>query len=158
MWPLFVPVCVSVFFSQSQLSACSKALESSEELLELANQTLCSSETDGFTQVTDPCRRRWCHTAALFPLLALWLMVDFTVHIYDLICPLGVMLPAILTKPPATFFCVQWQHDGLRLSYLFAPYLSFSFPSLLLLSRRPKTLRIGIVLSHPLLPICHSLL
>ncbi|KAI3368929.1 hypothetical protein L3Q82_025894, partial [Scortum barcoo] len=35
---------------QSQLTACSKALESSEELLELANQTLCSSETDGFTQ------------------------------------------------------------------------------------------------------------
>ncbi|XP_030640775.1 fibronectin type III and SPRY domain-containing protein 1 [Chanos chanos] len=35
---------------QSQLSACTKALESSEELLELANQTLCSSETDGFTQ------------------------------------------------------------------------------------------------------------
>ncbi|XP_072294341.1 fibronectin type III and SPRY domain-containing protein 1 [Eucyclogobius newberryi] len=35
---------------QSQLSAGSKALESSEELLELANQTLCSSETDGFTQ------------------------------------------------------------------------------------------------------------
>uniref|UniRef100_H2VC56 Fibronectin type III and SPRY domain containing 1 n=1 Tax=Takifugu rubripes TaxID=31033 RepID=H2VC56_TAKRU len=39
---------------QSQLSAGSKALESSEELLELANQTLCSSETDGFTQVTHP--------------------------------------------------------------------------------------------------------
>uniref|UniRef100_A0A8C9WZJ0 Fibronectin type III and SPRY domain-containing protein 1 n=1 Tax=Sander lucioperca TaxID=283035 RepID=A0A8C9WZJ0_SANLU len=38
---------------QSQLSACSKALESSEELLELANQTLCSSATDGFNQVTD---------------------------------------------------------------------------------------------------------
>ncbi|PWA20991.1 hypothetical protein CCH79_00007345 [Gambusia affinis] len=36
---------------QNQLSACSKALESSEELLELANQTLCSSETDGFTQI-----------------------------------------------------------------------------------------------------------
>uniref|UniRef100_A0A4W4GSD7 Fibronectin type III and SPRY domain-containing protein 1 n=1 Tax=Electrophorus electricus TaxID=8005 RepID=A0A4W4GSD7_ELEEL len=36
---------------QNQLSACAKALESSEELLELANQTLCSSETDGFTQV-----------------------------------------------------------------------------------------------------------
>uniref|UniRef100_A0AAQ4PTX1 Fibronectin type III and SPRY domain containing 1 n=1 Tax=Gasterosteus aculeatus aculeatus TaxID=481459 RepID=A0AAQ4PTX1_GASAC len=36
---------------QSQLSACSKALESSEELLELANQTLCSSETEGFNQV-----------------------------------------------------------------------------------------------------------
>uniref|UniRef100_A0AAV2KS84 Uncharacterized protein n=1 Tax=Knipowitschia caucasica TaxID=637954 RepID=A0AAV2KS84_KNICA len=35
---------------QSQLSACSKALESSEELLEVANQTLCSSETDGFAQ------------------------------------------------------------------------------------------------------------
>uniref|UniRef100_A0A3B5PYZ8 Fibronectin type III and SPRY domain-containing protein 1 n=1 Tax=Xiphophorus maculatus TaxID=8083 RepID=A0A3B5PYZ8_XIPMA len=35
---------------QNQLSSCSKALESSEELLELANQTLCSSETDGFTQ------------------------------------------------------------------------------------------------------------
>ncbi|KAA8590041.1 hypothetical protein FQN60_013406 [Etheostoma spectabile] len=35
---------------QSQLSACSKALESSEELLELANQTLCSSTTDGFNQ------------------------------------------------------------------------------------------------------------
>ncbi|XP_014891584.1 fibronectin type III and SPRY domain-containing protein 1 isoform X3 [Poecilia latipinna] len=38
---------------QNQLSACSKALESSEELLELANQTLCSSETDGFTQRDD---------------------------------------------------------------------------------------------------------
>ncbi|XP_076135095.1 fibronectin type III and SPRY domain-containing protein 1 [Alosa pseudoharengus] len=35
---------------QNQLSACTKALESSEELLELANQTVCSSETDGFTQ------------------------------------------------------------------------------------------------------------
>ncbi|XP_014071920.1 fibronectin type III and SPRY domain-containing protein 1 isoform X3 [Salmo salar] len=35
---------------QSQLSACSKALESSEELLEVANQTLCSSEADDFTQ------------------------------------------------------------------------------------------------------------
>uniref|UniRef100_H3D6M3 Fibronectin type III and SPRY domain containing 1 n=1 Tax=Tetraodon nigroviridis TaxID=99883 RepID=H3D6M3_TETNG len=35
---------------QSQLSACSKALESSEELLELANQALCSSETNAFTQ------------------------------------------------------------------------------------------------------------
>ncbi|XP_028856359.1 fibronectin type III and SPRY domain-containing protein 1 isoform X2 [Denticeps clupeoides] len=35
---------------QNQLSACTKALESSEELLELANQTLCSSEADGFTQ------------------------------------------------------------------------------------------------------------
>uniref|UniRef100_A0A9J8AD32 Fibronectin type III and SPRY domain containing 1 n=1 Tax=Cyprinus carpio carpio TaxID=630221 RepID=A0A9J8AD32_CYPCA len=35
---------------QSQLSACTKALESSEELLELANQTLCSSENDSFTQ------------------------------------------------------------------------------------------------------------
>ncbi|XP_065102804.1 fibronectin type III and SPRY domain-containing protein 1 isoform X1 [Paramisgurnus dabryanus] len=35
---------------QNQLSACTKALESSEELLELANQTLCSSENDSFTQ------------------------------------------------------------------------------------------------------------
>ncbi|KAM8890091.1 fibronectin type III and SPRY domain-containing protein 1 [Synchiropus splendidus] len=35
---------------QSQLSAGSKALESSEELLELANQTLCSSQTDSFSQ------------------------------------------------------------------------------------------------------------
>uniref|UniRef100_A0A8B9HU81 Fibronectin type III and SPRY domain-containing protein 1 n=1 Tax=Astyanax mexicanus TaxID=7994 RepID=A0A8B9HU81_ASTMX len=35
---------------QNQLSACTKALESSEELLELANQTLCSTETDGFSQ------------------------------------------------------------------------------------------------------------
>ncbi|XP_051757980.1 fibronectin type III and SPRY domain-containing protein 1 isoform X3 [Ctenopharyngodon idella] len=35
---------------QSQLSACTKALESSEELLELANQTLCSSENDSFTR------------------------------------------------------------------------------------------------------------
>ncbi|TRY95202.1 hypothetical protein DNTS_010014 [Danionella cerebrum] len=35
---------------QSQLSSCTKALESSEELLELANQTLCSSEIDSFTQ------------------------------------------------------------------------------------------------------------
>uniref|UniRef100_A0A3P8VFT5 Fibronectin type III and SPRY domain containing 1 n=1 Tax=Cynoglossus semilaevis TaxID=244447 RepID=A0A3P8VFT5_CYNSE len=38
---------------QSQVTACSKALESSEELLELANQTLCSSETDGFSQVKE---------------------------------------------------------------------------------------------------------
>lgn len=39
-------------FPQNQLSACTKALESSEELLEVANQTLCSSANqDGFTQV-----------------------------------------------------------------------------------------------------------
>ncbi|GAA6078901.1 fibronectin type III and SPRY domain-containing protein 1 isoform X1, partial [Tachysurus ichikawai] len=37
-------------FPQNQLSTCTKALESSEELLETANQTLCSSETDGFAQ------------------------------------------------------------------------------------------------------------
>ncbi|KAK3540373.1 hypothetical protein QTP70_030205, partial [Hemibagrus guttatus] len=36
---------------QNQLSTCTKALESSEELLEMANQTLCSSEMDGFSQV-----------------------------------------------------------------------------------------------------------
>uniref|UniRef100_A0A8C6WNS1 Fibronectin type III and SPRY domain containing 1 n=1 Tax=Neogobius melanostomus TaxID=47308 RepID=A0A8C6WNS1_9GOBI len=47
---------------QSQLGACSKALESSEELLELANQTLCSSETDGFNQIL--CNNEWY----LFPL------------------------------------------------------------------------------------------
>ncbi|KAI5610434.1 fibronectin type III and SPRY domain-containing protein 1, partial [Silurus asotus] len=35
---------------QNQLSACTKALESSEELLDVANQMLCSSETDGFGQ------------------------------------------------------------------------------------------------------------
>ncbi|XP_057213481.1 fibronectin type III and SPRY domain-containing protein 1 [Triplophysa rosa] len=35
---------------QNQLSACTNALESSEELLELANQTLCSSENDSFIQ------------------------------------------------------------------------------------------------------------
>ncbi|KAK1152618.1 fibronectin type III and SPRY domain-containing protein 1-like [Acipenser oxyrinchus oxyrinchus] len=36
---------------QTQLSACTKALESSEELLELANQTLCTAESDDFIQV-----------------------------------------------------------------------------------------------------------
>ncbi|KAJ8378572.1 hypothetical protein AAFF_G00238770 [Aldrovandia affinis] len=35
---------------QGQLSACTKALESSEEQLELANQTLCSSKMAGFKQ------------------------------------------------------------------------------------------------------------
>ncbi|KAI1891649.1 hypothetical protein AGOR_G00145950 [Albula goreensis] len=35
---------------QNQLSACTKALESSEELLEVTNQTLCSSNADGFIQ------------------------------------------------------------------------------------------------------------
>ncbi|KAJ8362927.1 hypothetical protein SKAU_G00117580, partial [Synaphobranchus kaupii] len=35
---------------QSQLRACTKALESSEEQLELANQTLCNSQMDGFNQ------------------------------------------------------------------------------------------------------------
>lgn len=35
---------------QTQLSACTKALESSEELLELANQTLCTAESDDFIQ------------------------------------------------------------------------------------------------------------
>lgn len=44
-------VCLDTVFPQNQLSACTKALESSEELLEVANQTLCSSETDGFAQV-----------------------------------------------------------------------------------------------------------
>lgn len=82
---LYVCVCVCVC-AQSQLSACSKALESSEELLELANQTLCSSETDGFTQVTDP-----VSLPQLFPLLAVLFfflilfqrsIVDFIVHVY----------------------------------------------------------------------------
>ncbi|KAK1801279.1 hypothetical protein P4O66_022680, partial [Electrophorus voltai] len=44
---------------QNQLSACAKALESSEELLELANQTLCSSETDGFTQAAKDIKDRY---------------------------------------------------------------------------------------------------
>ncbi|XP_069041978.1 fibronectin type III and SPRY domain-containing protein 1 [Lepisosteus oculatus] len=39
-----------IYELQSQLTACTKALESSEELLELANQTLCSAETDSFNQ------------------------------------------------------------------------------------------------------------
>lgn len=44
-------MCFCTVFPQNQLSACTKALESSEELLEVTNQTLCSSEMDGFTQV-----------------------------------------------------------------------------------------------------------
>ncbi|MEQ2166073.1 Fibronectin type III and SPRY domain-containing protein 1 [Goodea atripinnis] len=55
---------------QNQLSACSKALESSEELLELANQTLCSSETDGFTQAAKDIKDRYStqpSIACLFP-------------------------------------------------------------------------------------------
>ncbi|OCU00340.1 fibronectin type III and SPRY domain-containing protein 1 isoform X2 [Xenopus laevis] len=39
-----------IYELQNQLTACTKALESSEELLETANHTLLSSETDGFTQ------------------------------------------------------------------------------------------------------------
>ncbi|MEE6526796.1 hypothetical protein FKM82_027664 [Ascaphus truei] len=39
---------------QNQLAACTKALESSEELLETANHTLTASEADGFSQVPAP--------------------------------------------------------------------------------------------------------
>ncbi|XP_048832014.1 fibronectin type III and SPRY domain-containing protein 1 [Brienomyrus brachyistius] len=39
-----------VYELQNQVSTCTKALESSEELLELANHTLCSSAMDGFNQ------------------------------------------------------------------------------------------------------------
>lgn len=35
---------------QNQLTVCTKALESSEELLEFANQTLDHTDTDGFNQ------------------------------------------------------------------------------------------------------------
>ncbi|KAL4634730.1 fibronectin type III and SPRY domain-containing protein 1 [Arapaima gigas] len=43
-----------VYELQNQLSACTRALDSSEELLETANQMLCCSETDGFGQVGGP--------------------------------------------------------------------------------------------------------
>lgn len=113
-------------FSQSQLSACSKALESSEELLELANQTLCSSETDGFTQVSDRplcCCCNGCCTVSPCSLFR----TEFLMIRGEFLC--GVMLPVILTQMPATCFCVKCQHDGLQLSFLFAPYLfsPFSF-------------------------------
>uniref|UniRef100_A0A6I8QBU1 Fibronectin type III and SPRY domain-containing protein 1 n=1 Tax=Xenopus tropicalis TaxID=8364 RepID=A0A6I8QBU1_XENTR len=39
-----------IYELQNQLTACTKALESSEELLETANHTLSASETDGFSQ------------------------------------------------------------------------------------------------------------
>lgn len=38
---------------QNQLAACTKALESSEELLETANQTLQGAENHDFNQVTN---------------------------------------------------------------------------------------------------------
>ncbi|KAG7456881.1 hypothetical protein MATL_G00240520 [Megalops atlanticus] len=70
---------------QNQLSACTKALESSEELLELANQTLCSSEPDGFNQAAKEIK----HSVTMAPAFRLSLkakvshnmshmMVDFT--------------------------------------------------------------------------------
>ncbi|OCT97443.1 hypothetical protein XELAEV_18009668mg, partial [Xenopus laevis] len=40
-----------IYELQNQLTACTKALESSEELLETANHTIVASETDGFSQV-----------------------------------------------------------------------------------------------------------
>lgn len=141
------PFDCKLVFSQSQLSACSKALESSEELLEMANQTLCSSETDGFTQVTDS------HAAAPFD-------VNFSVHIRFNLSSLCCHTSSDFNMATGSFFVLNDNMMGsysvlssLRVSPLF--FLSLS---VLLLSRRPKTLRIGIVLSNPLLSFCHSLL
>lgn len=144
-------------FSQSQLSACSKALESSEELLELANQTLCSSETDGFTQVSDRllcCCNGYCTVSPPCSLI----ITEFLMISCEFLC--GVILPVILTQIPATFFVLNDNMMGSNsvFSSFHISSLLFSFPSVLLLSRRPKTLRIGIVLSHPLFCFCRSLL
>lgn len=38
-------------YSQNQLAACTRALESSEELLETANQTLQATDSEDFPQV-----------------------------------------------------------------------------------------------------------
>ncbi|MBN3285998.1 FSD1 protein, partial [Polyodon spathula] len=69
---------------QTQLSACTKALESSEELLELANQTLCTAESDDFNQVC-VCVRvcvRACVRVCVFSIFTSvdmsHLMVDFS--------------------------------------------------------------------------------
>lgn len=149
---------VSWCFSQSQLSACSKALESSEELLEMANQTLCSSETDGFTQVT--ARASLCCNAD--PLTHWIVNGEYHcpyIHVYNLICPsCGILLAVMLTKPPATFLHQMTTWQAPTQFSLRSVSLLFSFPPVLLFSRRPKTLRIGIVLSHPLLPFIHSFL
>jgi hypothetical protein len=42
---------VSLYCPQNQLAACTRALESSEELLETANQTLQASDSEDFSQV-----------------------------------------------------------------------------------------------------------
>lgn len=44
---------VSLYCPQNQLAACTRALESSEELLETANQTLQASDSEDFSQVGD---------------------------------------------------------------------------------------------------------
>lgn len=44
--PPSVPCC-----PQNQLAACTRALESSEELLEMANQTLQATDSEDFPQV-----------------------------------------------------------------------------------------------------------
>lgn len=158
---------VPLFFQsppQSQLSACSKALESSEELLELANQTLCSSETDGFTQVTHR-HGCWRPAAAACPSACSFIIYEMTDGGFDrpytqvdLSSSLCHAASCYNKKPTSDFFCVcsvttWWAPTQFSLSLRIS-----SFPSLLLLSRRPKTLRIGIVLSHPLLPFCHRFL
>lgn len=42
---------VLLYCLQNQLAACTRALESSEELLETANQTLQASDSEDFSQV-----------------------------------------------------------------------------------------------------------
>lgn len=119
-------------FSQSQLSACSKALESSEELLELANQTLCSRETDGFTQVSDRLTLLLSLLLHCPPPRSLfvteYLMISGEFH-----C--GVILPVILTQIPATLFVLNDNMMGsnsvlssLHISLLFPFPLCFSSP------------------------------
>ncbi|XP_053317717.1 fibronectin type III and SPRY domain-containing protein 1 isoform X2 [Spea bombifrons] len=74
-----------IYELQNQLTACVKALESSEELLETANQTLTACETDGFSQAAKEIKD--CVTMAPAFRLSLkakvtdnmsHLMVDFT--------------------------------------------------------------------------------
>lgn len=148
-----VTLCVCVH-AQSQLSAGSKALESSEELLELANQTLCSSETHGFTQVTHPAS--CCSLCCFFFLLFQRPIMDFTVRAYIIESVLSVVSHDFNT---ATSDFVVFGDNMMGSNSVFSSLRisPFPFPSLLLLSRRPKTLRIGIVHSHPLFPFSPSL-
>lgn len=82
--------------------------------------------------------------------------MDFIVHEYMIQSVLSVVAPDF-NAATSDFVVIADHVMGSNSVFSLLRISPFPFPSLLLLSRRPETLRIGIVHSHPLFAFSHSL-